>query len=67
MYRRAFMIVGILLATGLLFGMAAQAKDAQPFRIGVSVSLTGVFGKDGSLVKDAYSSLDGDGKREGRH
>lgn len=55
MYRRAFMIVGILLATGLLFGMAAQAKDAQPFRIGVSVSLTGVFGKDGSLVKDAYS------------
>ena len=55
MYRRAFMIVGILLATGLLFGMAAQAKDAQPFRIGVSVSLTGVFGKDGSLVKDAYT------------
>jgi len=49
------MIVGILLATGLLFGMAAQAKDAQPFRIGVSVSLTGVFGKDGSLVKDAYT------------
>ena len=35
--------------------MAAQAKDAQPFRIGVSVSLTGVFGKDGSLVKDAYT------------
>ncbi len=55
MYRRAVMIVGILLATGLLFGMAAQAKDAQPFRIGVSVSLTGVFGKDGSLVKDAYT------------
>jgi len=55
MYRRAVMIVGILLATGLLFEMAAQAKDAQPFRIGVSVSLTGVFGKDGSLVKDAYT------------
>ncbi len=55
MYRRAFMTLGILLATGLLFGMAAQAKDAQPFRIGVSVSLTGVFGKDGSLVKDAYT------------
>lgn len=55
MYRKAVMIVGILLATGLLFGMAAQAKDAQPFRIGVSVSLTGVFGKDGSLVKDAYT------------
>jgi branched-chain amino acid transport system substrate-binding protein len=55
MYRRAVMIVAILLATGLLFGMAAQAKDAQPFRIGVSVSLTGVFGKDGSLVKDAYT------------
>lgn len=55
MYRKAVMIVGILLAIGLLFGMTAQAKDAQPFRIGVSVSLTGVFGKDGSLVKDAYT------------
>ncbi len=55
MYRRAVVIVGILLATGLLFGVAVQAKDAQPFRIGVSVSLTGVFGKDGSLVKDAYT------------
>ncbi len=55
MYRKAVMIVGILLATGLLFGTATQAKDAKPFRIGVSVSLTGVFGKDGSLVKDAYT------------
>ncbi|MGO9570495.1 MAG: ABC transporter substrate-binding protein, partial [Desulfomonilaceae bacterium] len=55
MYRRSIMIVAIALAAGLLFGIAAQAKDAQPFRIGVSVSLTGVFGKDGSLVKDAYT------------
>jgi branched-chain amino acid transport system substrate-binding protein len=47
--------LGIVLATGLLLGTAVQAKDAQPFRIGVSVSLTGVFGKDGSLVKDAYT------------
>jgi branched-chain amino acid transport system substrate-binding protein len=55
MYRRFVMIVGIAVAACLLFGMAAQAKDAQPFRIGVSVSLTGIFGKDGSLVKDAYT------------
>lgn len=35
--------------------MTVQAKDAQPLRVGVAVSLTGVFGKDGSLVKDAYT------------
>ncbi|MGB6068451.1 MAG: amino acid ABC transporter substrate-binding protein [Desulfomonilaceae bacterium] len=56
MCRRAVIIVAIVIVAGLLFGVAAvQAKDAQPFRIGVSVSLTGVFGKDGSLVKDAYT------------
>ncbi len=55
MYRRAVIIVGIAVLVGLLCGIPVQAKDAQPFRIGVSVSLTGVFGKDGSLVKDAYT------------
>lgn len=34
---------------------AVQAAETQPLRIGVSVSLTGTFGKDGNLVKDAYT------------
>ena len=49
----------ILILAGLLvlnFSVYAHAADsATPIRIGVAVSLTGVFGKDGSLVKDAYT------------
>ncbi len=49
----------IALATALIFclssGALLQAESKPPFRIGVAVSLTGVFGKDGSLVKDAYT------------
>lgn len=33
----------------------AESQDKKPLRIGVAVSLTGAFGKDGSLVKDAYT------------
>ncbi len=33
----------------------AQSTDKKPLRIGVAVALTGAFGKDGSLVKDAYT------------
>jgi branched-chain amino acid transport system substrate-binding protein len=41
----------------LLFCAVAsvQAAETKPWRIGVSVSLTGTFGKDGNLVKDAYT------------
>ncbi len=47
--------LAIALVWCLSLGSAAQAADAKPFRIGVAVSLTGIFGKDGSLVKDAYT------------
>jgi branched-chain amino acid transport system substrate-binding protein len=42
---------------GLFFVMvlAVAAHGTEPFRIGVSVPLTGVFGSDGNLVKDAYT------------
>jgi branched-chain amino acid transport system substrate-binding protein len=47
------------LLTALIFCMSSaivsHAESKPPFRIGVAVSLTGVFGKDGSLVKDAYT------------
>lgn len=36
-------------------GSLAFAGEAKPFRLGVAVSLTGLFGKDGSLVRDAYT------------
>jgi branched-chain amino acid transport system substrate-binding protein len=45
------LMLSVLIATGTL----AQAADNKPLLIGVAVSLTGVFGKDGSLVKDAYT------------
>lgn len=32
----------------------ASAAGAVPFRIGVSLPLTGIFGNDGALVRDAY-------------
>lgn len=55
MSRKTSMMLGVLLSLCLALAMTVQAKDAQPLRIGVAVSLTGVFGKDGSLVKDAYT------------
>ncbi|MGA8833707.1 MAG: amino acid ABC transporter substrate-binding protein [Desulfomonilaceae bacterium] len=38
----------------LSVGFACAAQKAA-WKVGVAVSLTGVFGKDGSLVKDAYT------------
>ncbi len=49
---KVFMLVVIivgLLAPGMTFAQAAK------FRIGCALPLTGAFGKDGNLVKDAYS------------
>lgn len=39
----------------LVFAMFGTAHAADPFRIGVAVPLTGIFGKAGNLVKDAYT------------
>jgi len=55
MYRKLIVALSLTLAVCLLFGMTVQAQKPQPFRIGVAVSLTGTFGKDGSLVQDAYT------------
>ncbi len=43
-----FLVIGFLVPVS---GFAQQAK----FRIGCALPLTGVFGRDGSLVKDAYT------------
>ena len=40
---------------GLFWCVSAWAEAPRPWLIGVPVSLTGVFGKDGNLVKDAYT------------
>jgi len=47
--------LGFALCLCVMLVMTAQGKDARPFRVGVATSLTGMFGKDGSLVKDAYT------------
>lgn len=55
MLRKSSLALVILICLCLFLVGTIQAKDAQPFRVGVATSLTGVFGKDGSLVKDAYT------------
>ena len=47
-------ILIVMLVCFLSVGFACAAQKAA-WKIGVAVSLTGVFGKDGSLVKDAYT------------
>jgi branched-chain amino acid transport system substrate-binding protein len=50
------LIFGILIIVAYLFSGASFETQAaeQPFRVGFSIPLTGAFGKDGGLVKDAY-------------
>jgi branched-chain amino acid transport system substrate-binding protein len=55
MYARGMKVLGLALVVCLLLGAVAHAADVKPWRVGVAVSLTGVFGKDGTLVKDAYT------------
>jgi branched-chain amino acid transport system substrate-binding protein len=45
----------IVLALSLALIFSSMAYAADPFRIGVAVPLTGIFGKAGNLVKDAYT------------
>jgi branched-chain amino acid transport system substrate-binding protein len=47
-------ILRLFLIMGLSFSWFS-AGQAASFRIGVAVPLTGTFGKDGALVKDAYT------------
>lgn len=55
MNSKGIKVLGLAVAICLMMAMIAQAADVKPWRIGVAVSLTGVFGKDGTLVKDAYT------------
>jgi branched-chain amino acid transport system substrate-binding protein len=48
-------IVVLAAAACFAFAAAVHSQEAKPWKIGVAVSLTGVFGKDGNLVKDAYT------------
>ncbi|MFA6221818.1 MAG: amino acid ABC transporter substrate-binding protein [Desulfomonilaceae bacterium] len=55
MILKSFRLVLVLLLAGLLCVGLAWGEQKKVWKIGVAVSLTGVFGKDGSLVKDAYT------------
>ena len=47
--------IGLLILACLFFVSPQEIAGAErPYRIGFTVPLTGAFGKDGSLVKDAY-------------
>ena len=47
--------LGLLVMVGLVLCIWSFNSEAASFRIGVAVPLTGTFGKDGALVKDAYT------------
>ena len=51
-FNRAVIVIAI---TCFFLSVATLVRAEQPFRIGVALPLTGIFGKAGSLVKDAYS------------
>ncbi len=55
MFGRGPGLVGLIAVFCSLTLFVSSALAADPFRIGVSVPLTGIFGKAGSLVKDAYT------------
>ncbi len=55
MLRRCTKVLGILVSVCVVMAFAATVYGADPLRIGVSLPLTGIFGKDGNLVKDAYT------------
>ncbi len=45
----------LLIAAVLLAGLSQNTAAQNKFRFGLTVPLTGAFGKDGALVKDAYT------------
>ena len=56
-HRQRFFLIGgvicFLIVNLILFPGEGRAAE-KPFRVGFAVPLTGAFGKDGGLVKDAY-------------
>lgn len=54
----ALVVVAVCLALSALAGVGARDAWAQAkeFRIGVAVALSGIFGRDGTLVKEAYEA-----------
>ncbi len=54
MKKRGGLVLGLLIGLAFMMTGAGMAQAAS-FRIGVAVPLTGTFGKDGALVKDAYT------------
>jgi branched-chain amino acid transport system substrate-binding protein len=54
MFKSFKLVLAAMFVISLIAG-SAIAEQPKPWKIGVAVSLTGVFGKDGSLVKDAYT------------
>ncbi|MGC8660288.1 MAG: amino acid ABC transporter substrate-binding protein [Desulfomonilaceae bacterium] len=54
MIAKGFKAILIATLVGLMSVGFAYGEQKTPWKIGVAVSLTGVFGKDGNLVKDAY-------------
>jgi branched-chain amino acid transport system substrate-binding protein len=55
MSRTAMRVGVVAVALCVVLAFAAAANAADPLRIGVAVPLTGIFGKAGNLVKDAYT------------
>ena len=54
----ALVLVAVCLALCPLAGVGTRdaAAQAKEFRIGVAVALSGIFGRDGTLVKEAYEA-----------
>lgn len=55
MFSKKWTVIATALILSIVLCSGAFAQEAKPWKIGVAVSLTGIFGKDGSLVKDAYT------------
>lgn len=55
MKRFSILIITMFVASGFILSEVVESQGPKPFRIGVALSLTGDFGKDGNLVKDAYT------------
>ncbi len=55
MSRRSLRMILAAVALTATLVWATTAAAAEPFRIGCAVPLTGIFGKAGNLVKDAYT------------
>jgi len=55
MLSRGIILPAIALLFCLLSEAAVHAQEEKPFKIGVAVSLTGRFGRDGMLVNNAYT------------